>query len=138
MIFFLFTLYNVPVILAGTRNLLESRERGKKKPSETAESKDVEKADDGLPFVSILVPAKNEEKVIGRLLDALLGLDYPAGKREIIVVNDASVDGTREICLEYASAHPEVMVVDRSVSSTKAAALNFGLKSAVRRGNCYF
>jgi cellulose synthase/poly-beta-1,6-N-acetylglucosamine synthase-like glycosyltransferase len=129
-IFFLFTLYNIPIVLTGVRSLLRSR----RKPEAGVVSKGVGE----LPFVSVLVPVKNEEKVVARLLDALLRLDYPAEKREIIVVNDASNDRSREICMQYASAHPEIRVLDRAVSSTKAAALNFGLRSARGEVVCTF
>ena len=48
-----------------------------------------------LPRVSIVVAAYNSADTIGRCVEALLGLDYPA--REIIVVDNASTDRTREI-----------------------------------------
>ena len=86
--------------------------------------------DDDLPSVSIIVPAKNEEKVVGRLLKALVNLKYPSSKKEIIVVNDESNDRTGQICSQYASCHPEIRVFHRPVSTTKAAALNFGLQHA--------
>lgn len=130
MIFFLFTLYNIPIVLTGVRSLLRSRRK--------SEVGVVSKGAGELPFVSVLVPVKNEEKVVARLLDALLRLDYPANKREIIVVNDASNDRSREICTRYSSEHPEIRVLDRAVSSTKAAALNFGLRSARGEVVCTF
>jgi len=83
-----------------------------------------------LPFVSIIVPVKNEERVVARLLRALTSLDYPVGKKEVIVVNDASTDLTGEICARYAASHPEVKVLERTWSTTKAGALNFGLRYA--------
>ncbi len=129
-IFFLFTLYNIPIVLTGVRSLLLSR----RKPKTDSAPKPASE----LPFVSVLVPVKNEEKVLARLLDALLGLNYPADKREFIVVNDASNDRSREICVRYASAHPEIRVMNRAVSSTKAAALNFGLRSARGEIICTF
>ncbi|MCI0716495.1 MAG: glycosyltransferase [Chlorobi bacterium] len=48
-----------------------------------------------LPFVSVLVPARNEEKNISRVLSSLLKQDYP--NYEIIVLNDNSTDKTGEI-----------------------------------------
>ena len=83
-----------------------------------------------LPMMSIIVPVKNEEKVIGRLLKALVNLDYPSTKKEIIVVNDKSNDRTGEICNQYASRFPEIRVFHRPFSTTKAAALNFGVRYA--------
>jgi cellulose synthase/poly-beta-1,6-N-acetylglucosamine synthase-like glycosyltransferase len=54
------------------------------------------------PRVSISLPAYNEEGQIRGALDSLLALDYPADRREILVVSDASTDRTDEIVLEYA------------------------------------
>ena len=73
-IFFLFTLYNVPVILAGTRNLLKSRERGRKKPSDAKDAdgegvvfeEAVVSEGEGLPLVSILLPFKSNRVLCGR------------------------------------------------------------------------
>jgi len=74
---------------------------------------------------------KNEERVVGRLLNALLSLDYPPEKREIIVVDDGSVDRTVEICAEYAKRDPaHIRVLQKPVSNGKPAALNYALKHA--------
>ncbi|MFQ5700996.1 MAG: glycosyltransferase family 2 protein [Acidobacteriota bacterium] len=53
------------------------------------------------PTVSILIPAYNEEAIIGAKLDNVLSLDYPASKREIIVASESD-DGTNEIVERYA------------------------------------
>jgi cellulose synthase/poly-beta-1,6-N-acetylglucosamine synthase-like glycosyltransferase len=121
LIFLVFTLYNVPVVFGGFWRLW----RGSKKRVLRVSSMGSE-----LPFVSIIVPVKNEEKVVGRLLKALGDLSYPLGKKEVIVVNDASTDRTGEICHRYALEHPEVRVLERTRSTTKAGALNFGLRYA--------
>ena len=49
------------------------------------------------PFVSIVVPARNEEQTISNLLESLVAVDYPSDRLEVLVVNDQSVDGTRAI-----------------------------------------
>ncbi|WP_195238251.1 glycosyltransferase [Romboutsia sp. 1001285H_161024_C4] len=49
------------------------------------------------PFVSILIPAHNEGKVIGKTVESLLLLDYPIDKMELIVINDNSSDNSKEI-----------------------------------------
>jgi cellulose synthase/poly-beta-1,6-N-acetylglucosamine synthase-like glycosyltransferase len=49
------------------------------------------------PAVSIVVTAYNAERVIGRTLEQLLAADYPADRRQLIVVSDASTDGTDDI-----------------------------------------
>ena len=55
------------------------------------------------PFISITVPAYNEERAIRATIENLLACDYPAERREIMVVSDASTDGTDAIVREYAS-----------------------------------
>jgi cellulose synthase/poly-beta-1,6-N-acetylglucosamine synthase-like glycosyltransferase len=82
-----------------------------------------------LPTISIIVPVKDEEKVVGRLLEALLRLDYPPEKREIVVVEDGSVDKTVEMCREYVRRYPgQIKLVRQSRSYGKPSALNYGLK----------
>lgn len=49
------------------------------------------------PYVSIIIPAKNEEKNIGLCLDALTRIDYPKEKYEIIIVDNGSEDNTIQI-----------------------------------------
>lgn len=121
LVFNAWTLYNIPVIFVGVRNLIRSR-KGK--------SESLPVFDDALPLASIIVPVKNEEKVVGRLLRALVNLNYPSAKKEIIVVNDESSDRTGQTCSQYASRYPEIRVFNRLKSTTKAAALNFGLQQA--------
>jgi len=78
------------------------------------------------PDVSILVPVKNEEKVVGRLFDALTRLDYPVENLEIIVVEDESRDRTLEICKDYSKRFSWIKVFHRDASLGKGDALNFG------------
>jgi cellulose synthase/poly-beta-1,6-N-acetylglucosamine synthase-like glycosyltransferase len=49
------------------------------------------------PKVSILLAARNEEKLILRSLEAMASLEYEASKLEILIGNDASTDKTREL-----------------------------------------
>ena len=58
-------------------------------------------AGDAWPFVSVLVPARNEAANLSRLLPSLLGQDYP--KLELIVYDDASEDVTPVILRRYSS-----------------------------------
>jgi cellulose synthase/poly-beta-1,6-N-acetylglucosamine synthase-like glycosyltransferase len=119
--FFAFTLYNMPIVFTGFWRLWRTRRK---------EAKHVESEEHVLPLVSIIVPVKNEEKVVARLLDALTGLNYPSAKKEVIVVNDASTDMTGEICRQYSLTHPEITVLERTTSTTKAGALNFAVNYA--------
>jgi len=52
---------------------------------------------DFLPFVSIIVPVKNNVKIIHDCLLSLLNLEYDKGMLEIIVVDGFSSDGTYEV-----------------------------------------
>jgi cellulose synthase/poly-beta-1,6-N-acetylglucosamine synthase-like glycosyltransferase len=121
LIFFAFTIYNIPVVATGFWRLWRSHRKG---------PKGVEGGKRRLPFVSIIVPVKNEEKVVVRLLNALTNLNYPLSKREVIVVNDASTDRTHEICLKYSLSHLGIKILNKRTSTTKAGALNFGFNYA--------
>lgn len=57
---------------------------------------------EGFPLVSVIVPARNEERSIGRCLATVLSFDYPSF--EVIVADDGSTDRTAEIVLEVARA----------------------------------
>jgi cellulose synthase/poly-beta-1,6-N-acetylglucosamine synthase-like glycosyltransferase len=55
------------------------------------------------PAISISLPAYNEAERIRGALEAILAANYPSDRRQILVVSDASNDGTDEIVAEYAS-----------------------------------
>lgn len=57
--------------------------------------------DEGLPNISILIAARNEEKNIINCLKSLELLDYPKNKLEIIIGNDQSTDRTAELIGEF-------------------------------------
>jgi glycosyltransferase involved in cell wall biosynthesis len=61
------------------------------------------------PFVSIIIPARNEERAIGRTVRALLAQTY--GNLELIVVDDQSSDGTAAAVAEIAATDPRLTVV---------------------------
>ena len=85
------------------------------------------------PTVSILIPAHNEEQVIGALLQKLSELQYPKSKLDIIAIDDASNDKTGLIADEYAKkcAFIKVLHRDSKVGGIgKPAALNAALKQA--------
>lgn len=85
------------------------------------------------PFVSIVVPAKNEEAVIEATLRSLHALRYHENDRrcfELVVVDDRSTDGTPGI-LERLSREVGLKVVRTPEGSRgKAAALNLGIARA--------
>ena len=77
------------------------------------------------PLISIVVPAYNEEHAIRRTIEALLGLDYPVDRRQILIVSDASTDGTDDVVREY--AHRGVELLRLPERSGKTAAENAAL-----------
>jgi chlorobactene glucosyltransferase len=62
------------------------------------------------PMVSVIVPARNEERNLPRLLPTLLKQRYP--HYEVIVVDDASTDGTRRILREWEGDSERLRVVN--------------------------
>jgi len=75
-------------------------------------------------LVSVIVPAYNEERTIGKCLESILDQDYE-GEMEIIVVNDGSTDRTAEIVSKY-----PVRFIDLKVNGGKANALNRAIEDA--------
>lgn len=64
------------------------------------------------PFVSIVMPVRNEGPYIQRSLGAVLDQDYPQECIEILVVDGMSEDGTREFILEQQKIHPHVRLLE--------------------------
>ena len=58
-----------------------------------------------LPFVSVIIPNYNGKPLLVPCLSALRGQTYPADRFEIIVVDDASTDGSVEFLTD---SYPEV------------------------------
>ena len=118
---YLWVLYNVPVLAVGVKHLRRTNLK-KNKPKSNPNK---------LPTFSIVVPVRNEERVVGRLLKALFKLDYPPEKKEIIIVEDGSIDKTPWICKNHAKRHPEcIKFIRQSISNGKPSALNCALKHA--------
>ena len=82
-----------------------------------------------VPFVSIVVPCRNEETYISRCLDSILAGDYPRDMMEILVVNGGSGDHTAEILARYAATHPGIVVLQNPQGTTPVA-LNIGIRAA--------
>ncbi len=78
-------------------------------------------------FVSVIVPAVNEEKVIARTLQVLLASEHR--DFEALVVDDGSTDSTAELVSDVAARDSRVRLV-RARAGGKAAALNAGLRAA--------
>jgi len=80
--------------------------------------------------LSVVVPVYNEERTVETLLHAVLATPLPDGiEREVIVVDDASTDGTRARLAAF-DADPRVRVLAQSVNRGKGAALRRGFAEA--------
>ncbi len=83
------------------------------------------------PMVSILVPAHDEAVVITRTVRALLGLEYPKDRYEVIVINDNSTDDTAEKLEQIQAEFPDRKLIVISTGPEiggkgKSNALNIG------------
>ncbi len=88
---------------------------------------------DPLPAVSVLIPARNEELVIEKTLEAIRALRYPHEKLQIVVIDDGSTDRTAEIVREVAERDPRVRLLSlpkQEQGRGKSHALNVGFRSA--------
>ena len=95
-VLFFWTFYHIPIVVVGIRKALKKtgvhEESGGK-----------------LPFVSVIVAAKDEEAVIGRCLESMVRLDYPEDLFEVVIVEEPSLlscllDGLRHRILLLLSA----------------------------------
>jgi len=72
------------------------------------------------PHISIALPVYNEVEVVADTLEGLLALDYPADRRQILVVSDASTDGTDEVVSRFASRGVELLRLPERQGKTAA------------------
>nr|WP_240948488.1 polysaccharide deacetylase family protein [Bacillus sp. RO1] len=79
------------------------------------------------PFVSVVIAAYNEEKVICKTVNSILSSDYPAF--EILIIDDGSKDDTAVAVQESFSNHPLVRLITKR-NGGKSSAVNLGIKEA--------
>ncbi len=86
--------------------------------------------EDYKPFVSIMIPAHDEESVISNTVENILNLDYE--NFEIIVIDDRSTDNTASVIKDLEKKHDKVIALirDKSAFPGKSAVLNDALKLA--------
>ena len=82
-----------------------------------------------LPFISIIIPSRNEEKFIGKCLDSIIANDFPKNKLEVLVVDGISEDRTREVVKEYTEKYLFIRLLDNPKKITPSS-LNIGIKNA--------
>lgn len=74
--------------------------------------------------VTIIIPAHNEERYIAQAIDSVIKADF-GGKKQIVVVDDGSIDSTYNVASRYKSKGVEVI---RTKHSGKSASINAVLK----------
>ena len=82
-----------------------------------------------IPFVSVIIPCRNEEKFIGQCLDSVINNNYSKNKLEILVVDGMSDDGTRRILEKYTKEYPFIKFLDNYKKHIPCA-LNIGVRES--------
>ena len=80
------------------------------------------------PLISIVVPVYNEARTVAEVIQRLVAIDLPA-PREILVVNDGSTDGTRDV-LNQITERPELRIIHAEKNGGKGSAIRIGFAKA--------
>ena len=80
------------------------------------------------PLISIVVPVYNEARTVADVIQRLIAIDLPA-PREILVINDGSTDGTREV-LDQITERPELRIIHAEQNGGKGSAIRIGFSRA--------
>jgi poly-beta-1,6-N-acetyl-D-glucosamine synthase len=80
------------------------------------------------PYVSLLIAAYNEEKVIGPKIENCLVLDYPKDLLDVWIASDGSSDNTNNIVRKYVSANNNIHLLEFPRTG-KSSILNKAMKS---------
>lgn len=90
-------------------------------------------SDEELPFISVVIPAWNEEETIQKTVESIMASNY--GDFEVFVIDDGSKDKTFEIAKALEKKYSNLKVYHKE-NGGKASALNFGIERA--KGNFIF
>jgi hyaluronan synthase len=82
------------------------------------------------PTVSIIISVRNEENAIARTVETCYRTDYPEQKREVLVVDDGSSDGTPRVLKELQRRYPDLKICTLPPTGKRAAMAEGVLKSS--------
>jgi glycosyltransferase involved in cell wall biosynthesis len=85
--------------------------------------------DESMPFVSIIMPIRNEADFIGRAIRSILDNDYPIDRIEVLVVDGMSADGTRDTVQQLCEQDNRVSLYDNK-RKVVPSALNIGIRNS--------
>ncbi len=81
------------------------------------------------PLISVIIPARNEERHIGQCLRGVLSFESPPGGFEVLVTDGMSEDATRGIVESVAAEDPRVTLIENP-GRTASSGLNAGIRAA--------
>lgn len=77
-----------------------------------------------MPRVSIVLPTYNGEKYLRESIESIINQTYQDW--ELIIVNDCSIDNTREIALKYVEQDNRIMLINNDINQKLPQSLNIG------------
>lgn len=102
-------------------------------PAEADSARPADRSGSGrIPLVTVGMPAYNSRRFIRQSLESLLRQDYE--RIELIVSDDGSTDGTRDVCAEFAQADPRIVIIE---GTHRGERQNFNTVLGLARGK-YF
>lgn len=80
--------------------------------------------------LSIIIPIYNERNTVEELLSKVYNLQIEGLEKELVLVEDNSKDGTREIVQQFCESHPDCKLILNDIPRGKGYAVRMGFKNA--------
>lgn len=77
--------------------------------------------------LSIIMPCYNEQATVEKILKEVISVDLGSTKKEVVIVDDGSKDGTREILTKLAKENRQIKLIFQETNQGKGAALKRGI-----------
>ena len=82
------------------------------------------------PFISVVIPVRNEEAHLGAILEDLLNQDYPCERFEVLVVDGQSTDGTAAVVEHFAHLESPAVRLFQNPGRLSSAGRNIGVRES--------